>query len=175
MAFDFLGTLSLEQFQLFRSFLEAQIVDIDEEINFLYVELNNLQQTLSFFSKADEYFGGNTSSILYPTELNIKKVVAKQDDSTSASLMEQVKKPFISTIKYKRERLEFKMKKLYDAIEQAQEMIDRKSIAKSKTKALLGELERKFISSNFNFLFNSEEERLNFLQGVLPSNKQVQA
>jgi hypothetical protein len=166
MAFDFLGTLSVPQLQDFRSFLEAQLVDIDEEINYLYVELNNLQQTLASFSQADAFFGGNASSVLYPTQLHLLKKRTKQDDSASADLMEKVKKPFISTIKYKRERLEFKMKKLLDAVEQAKEQIDRKSIAKSQTGALLNQIETMFNSVNYNILYNTEEERKNYLQGI---------
>jgi hypothetical protein len=167
MAFNFLGTLSSTQLQEFRSFLETQLVDIDEEINFLYVEMNNLQQTLSNFSEADNYFGGDSYSILYTTQLHDVIKTTKRDDSASADLMERIKKPFISTIKYKREKNEHKMKKLLDAIEQAKEMIDRKSIAKSQTRSLMNELDGMFNDKNSNFLFKSEEDRKNYSQGII--------
>lgn len=166
MAFNFLGTLSIPQLQDFRSFLEAQLVDIDEEINYLYVEMNNLNQTLADFSQADNYFGGEATNVLNPTQLHDVVKVTKQDDSSAAYLMAKIKQPFISTIKYKRERNEYKMKKLLDAIEQAKEMIDRKSIAKTQTTALLNQIEAMFNSQNSNFLFKTDADLKNFLQGI---------
>lgn len=167
MAFNFLGTLSTSQLQEFRSFLEAQYVDLDDEINYLYVEMNNLLQTLASFSEADAYFGGDTVSSLYKTELHNVVKVTKQNDSSSADIMARIKKPFISTIKYKLERNEFKMKKLFDAIEQTKENIDRKSIAKSETKALLNELDSLFVDQNSNFLFKTTEQLENYSQGII--------
>jgi hypothetical protein len=166
MAYDFLGTLSITELQDFRSFLEAQIVDIDDEINFLYVEMNNLKQTLASFAEASSHFGDDSTRFLYETQLRDVIKIPKQDDSPAASIMAQVKKPFISTIKYKLERNEFKMKKLLDAIEQTKESIDRKAIAKSQTRALLNELEGMFIDKNSTFLFRSDEEMKNYFQGI---------
>jgi hypothetical protein len=166
MAFNYLGTLSITQLQELRSFLEAQLEDITEEINYLYVEMNNLSSTLAEFSEADTFFGGEASTSLYRTELHDVRRMTKHDDSPAAELMEKIKKPFIPTIKYKRERNEYKIKKLFDAIEQTKEAIDRKSIAKGQTKSLLNELERMFNSKNSTFLFKSEEDRKNFLQGI---------
>lgn len=167
MAYNFLGTLSSPQLQDFRSFLEAQIVDIDEEINYLYVEMNSLRQTLTDFSKADNHFGGEASSVLYETQLHdlVKRI--KQDDRAPADLMAKIKKPFVSTIKYKREKNEYKMKKLLDAVEQAKESIDRKAIAKSQTRDLLNQLEQMLNSNNSNTLFKSEVDRKNYAQGVI--------
>lgn len=165
MAFSFLGTLSTPQLQDLRNFFEAQIVDLDDEINYLYVEMNNLRQTLSKFSEADLFFGGNALNTLHETDLPDVIKVPKQDDSLPAELMAKVKKPFISTIKYKLERNEYKMKKLLDAIEQAKENIDRKSIAKSQTIALLNEIETLFTSQHSTVLFKSTEDLNNFMQG----------
>ena len=166
MAFDFLGTLSIPQLQELRSFLEAQIVDLDEEINYLYVDMNNLKQTLAQFGEADSYFEGRAFSSLHETNLKASAKMPKQDDSSSARIMERVKRPFISTIKYKLERNEYKMKKLLDAIEQAKEMIDRKAIAKNQTRALLNELETMFTKENSTFLFKTEEELKNFYLSI---------
>lgn len=167
MAFNFLGTLSTPQLQELRSFLEAQLIDLDDEINYLYVEMNSLRQTLNDFSQADAYFGGQAISTLYETELHNIVRTPKQNDSLSADLMARIKKPFISTIKYKLERNEYKMKKLLDAIEQAKENIDRKAIAKSQTKALLNELDAMFVDQNSNFLFKTTEELENYSQGII--------
>lgn len=167
MAFDFLGTLSTPQLQELRNFLEAQMIDLDDEINYLYVEMNNLKETLANFSQADAYFGGEAVTSLYETELHNVVRTSKQNDSLSAELMGRIKKPFISTIKYKLERNEYKMKKLLDAIEQAKENIDRKAIAKSQTKALLNELDSMFTDQNSNFLFKTTEELENYSQGII--------
>jgi len=167
MAFNFLGTLSTPQLQELRGYLEAQIVDIDDEINYLYVEMNNLKQTLANFSQADMFFGGEAYTSLYETQLHNVVRVTKQDDSLSAELMAKVKKPFISTIKYKLERNEYKMKKLLDAIEQTKETIDRKAIAKSQTTALLNNLESMFTDQNSTFLFKTQEELDNYSQGII--------
>lgn len=166
MAFDFLGTLTIKQLQELRSFIEAQIVDIDEEINFLYMEEANLRQTLASFEKADSHFGGDISTYLYASELPDVIRMPKQEDSAAADLMYKIKKPFVSTIKYKLEKNEFKIKKIFDAIEQTKEQIDRKAIAKSQSKALLNELESMFSNDNSSFLFKTEEEKRNFFKGI---------
>ncbi len=166
MAFDFLGTLSVLQLQELRSFLEAQLVDLDEEINYLYVEMNNLKQTLANFNEADAYFGGKAVESLYEKQLHNVVRISKQDDSYSAEIMERIKRPFISTIKYKLERNEFKMKKILDAIEQVKESIDRKAIAKSQTRALLNQIESLFTNKNADFLFKSQEDMENYFQGI---------
>jgi hypothetical protein len=152
MAFNFLGTLTSDQLQEFRSFLDEQIVDIDEQINFLYIEMNNIQQTINDFSDSDSYFGGDAISSLSHTQLPLITDTPQQDDSYPASLMVKVKEPFISTIKYKRERLEYKIKKLLDAWEQTKEMIDKKSAAKTQTVALLNQIESLIIQKNANIL-----------------------
>ncbi|MDD5649576.1 MAG: hypothetical protein PHF86_04050 [Candidatus Nanoarchaeia archaeon] len=167
MAFNFLGTLSSPQLQELRNFLEAQINDIDDEINYLYVEMDNLKQTLMRFSEADSYFGGDALNSLYTTNLPDVIKVPKQDDSLSAEIMAKVKKPFISTIKYKLERNEYKMKKLLDAIEQAKESIDRKSIAKSQTTALINEIESLFTNQHSTVLFKTTEDLNNYMQGII--------
>jgi hypothetical protein len=168
MAFDFLGTLDRNQLNELRNFLQEQLRDFDEEINFLYVEMNSLEVTLTNFMSADDFLGGDFSSKVYDTrtQLPFLKKVLRQDDSVSAKLVSDVKKPFISTIKYKKERNEHKIKKLIDAIEQDKEMIDRKSIAKSETLALLSKLESMFVEKNSNFLFNTEEDRINYSKGI---------
>jgi len=166
MAFDFLGTLSIPQLQELRSFLEIQILDIDDEINYLKVELDNFQQVLAKMSEADFSFEGNAVKVLYDTKLHNVVKKAKLNDSHAADLMEQVKRPFVSTIKYKHERLEYKMKKLLDIVEQIKESIDRKAIAKSQTRALLNQLETLFTKSNQANLFKTEEQMQNFFQGI---------
>lgn len=166
MAFDFLGTLSLEQLRDLRAFLQEEIQDIDEQINTLRVELDNTKTTRIEFIEADSRFGGDVMASIYETELPKIRRVPKQDDTNSAILVQKAKKPFISNIKYKRERIEFKVKKLTDLIEQIREMIDRKAIAKDQTIELLNEVEKLFNEENSNHLFKTTEELNNFFQGI---------
>jgi predicted nucleic acid-binding Zn-ribbon protein len=168
MAFDFLGTLSLPQLQELRNFIEEQIQDIDNEIHYLYTEVDNLKQTLMKFLSADKQFGGNMESNIENIKVKLPMIVAvpKQDDSVSSNLIFDIKKTFMSTIKHKKERNEYKIKKLIDAIEQNNELIDRKSIAKSQTVALFNQIEGMFNTSNSNFLFQSNEEKDNYSQGI---------
>jgi len=166
MAFNFLGTMSVIQLQELKSFLDAQIEDIDEQINFLYTERDSLKRTFTSLASADEALGGSAGEHIFETHLPDIVRVPKQDDSSAAVIIEKAKRPFISTIKYKRERNEYKLKKLLDVIEQTSEMIDRKAIAKSQTLLLLNELESKFTLENSAFLFKTEEERKNYKQGI---------
>jgi len=168
MAFNFLGTLSVPQLQEFRSFLESQLIDIDEQINYLRAEEASLNKTIESFSKADNYFKGNAlqSISVNMTKLTDPVNITKQDDTSSATKMVQIKAPFISTIKYKRERLEYKLKKLADAIHQTKELIDIKAIAKDETEKLLNNLDTMFVETNSNFLFASDEAKNNFSQKI---------
>jgi len=169
MAFDFLGTLSKAQLNEFRNYLEEQIVDITEEVNYLYAENNNLEQTLTNFMTADNILGNSFSLNVQSIRTQFADIVSvpKQDDSVAASLIADIKDPFISTIKQKKERNEYKIKKLIDIIEQNREMIDLKSVAKSATKSQLDELDKMFNSSNAGTLFNSEEDKVNYMQGIV--------
>lgn len=175
MAFNFLGTLSRPQLEDLKGFLIEQMDDIEEEINYLYAEVNNLEETLANLVFADNNFAGNALMRVYDTELPDVVKVPHQDDTNSALIMERIKKPFISTIKYKRERLEYKIKKMTDAIEQSKEMIDRKAIAKSQTLSLISEVETLFTAKNANHLFNTTEDMKNYQRGIFVSTPQVTA
>jgi seryl-tRNA synthetase len=194
MAFNFLGTLSKPQLDELRNFLEAEIEDVDQQINYLRTELNNLSRTRDDLLQADINFGGKTINTFVSdneavgtkklTELDTqtntvksseKNVTTKlpyvafanlQDDSVSASLIEKAKRPFISNIKYKRERLEYKIKKITDAMEQTNETIDRKAIAKTQTAALLNQVDSMFNNtSNRGILFPSTEALVDYKRG----------
>ena len=166
MAFDFLGTLSLEQLSFLRSFLDEEVELIDEQINTLRVEVDNAKRLRQEFFTADNNFGGDTLNNIYETELPDVTKIPRQDDSNSARIMSKIKKSFIQNIKFKRERLEFKIKKLTDNIEQLTESIDRKAIAKTQTTQLLNELEKMFNADNANHLFKTTEQMKNYKKGI---------
>ena len=170
MAFNFLGTLSKPELQGLRSFLEEQIVDLDEQINYLRAEMNRLSLTMVSFKAADENLGGSAIDHLYETQLPFVLKTAKQDDGPAADIMVRLKKPFVQTIKFKKEKNEYKIKKLLDAIEQAKEMIDTKSFAKNQTYAYLSELEAMFDDSNSKTLFNTVEDKNNYMQGIVKTS-----
>ena len=195
MAFNFLGTLSKPQLDELRNFLLQEIEDIDQQINYLRVELNNLSRTRDDLLQADSNFGGTTlnsfvtnneavgtkkqsttdaTGKIIPSDSNVTTklpyitVSNLQDDRISAQLIDKAKRPFIQNIKYKRERLEYKIKKLTDSMEQANEMIDRKAIAKTQTTALLNQVDSMFNNtSNKGYLFQSEDALVNYKRGVV--------
>lgn len=166
MAFNFLGTLSLEQLNSFEAFLSGEIINIDEQINTMRTEVNNLMLTRNELLTADANNGGTTNQWVNDNLLQDVIRVAKSNDANSAYLMEQVKKPFIQNIKYQRERLEFKIKKITDAIEQTNEMIDRKSIAKTNTSTLISEIRALFTAQNSDHLFQTTREMKDYFTAI---------
>ena len=168
MAFNFLGTLSKEQLNELRNFLSAQLEDIEEQVNTLRVEIDNLKRTRNDIYLADTNFGGNIIDTIGSIETELPDLVRipKQNDANSARIMEKVKKPFLQNIKYKRERLEYKIKKITDAIEQNNEMIDLKAIAKTQTLELLSQIDSMFNYDNKNHLFQTTDEMRNFKMGI---------
>jgi FtsZ-binding cell division protein ZapB len=167
MAFDFLGTLSLEQLRDLRNFLSQEIITIEEEINTLRVELDNLKRTQANFVQVDQSFGGKVLDVLYDTELPDIVKIPRQDDANIALLVEKAKKPIITNIKYKRERIEYKIKKLMDTIEQMNELIDRKAIGKTQSIQLLDRVEASFNDLNKNNLFKTTNDMKNFKKGIV--------
>ena len=166
MAFNFLGTLSLEQLSELRNFLIGELETIDNQINFLIIEQANLENILAQLIKADESFGGSLSKQLYDTQLPDVRKIKKQEDSNSAVLIDKAKRPFIENIKYKREKLEFKAKKVLDMLEQTKEKIDRKGIAKSDTLKLLDRVSSLNNKSNSNHIFATTVELKNYFKGI---------
>jgi len=168
MAFDFLGTLSQEQLRDLRSFLQEEMNLIDQQINTIIIEITNAEKTRQDLLQADNNFGGDFEKNIIQIEKELPDVVAiaDQSDTNSALLIDKIKKPFISNIKFKRERLEFKIKKMIDYIEQLSEEVDRKSIAKIQTNQFLNEIEQLFNNKNQNHLFATTQEMRNFKKGV---------
>ena len=167
MAFDFLGTLSLEQLREFRSFIEEEVESIDDAINTLRVELDNTKRTRIDFSIADDNFGGDVAETVSDTKLEEDSNIPLINDSNSRDLMVKIKRSFISNIKYKRERIEFKYKKLTDRIDNLKEEIDRKAIAKTQAIELLNELEQLFTEENKTHLFKTTNDLENYRKGVI--------
>lgn len=157
MAFDFLGTMSQNELSTLRIFLQGEIEDAEEHINTLRVELDNVTKTRNDLITADQQMGGDTINDMGEDE--IAKDIKRHYDITSAELMYKIKEPFIPNIKYKRERIEYKIKKLTDTMEQLKKQIDIKSITITETEELLAELNSKFSNENADHLFRTEQEQ----------------
>lgn len=140
MAFDFLGQFSRDEYEEFIEFLDKEYESIDARISGLTTEIarvetliNKLDQAENnFLSKYEkirkiEYFNGvedveteyrTKDSVLknvinasdYPTDIN--------DDIDSGYIIKLMKNSIEDSIKYKRERLEFKIKKSIDLYDQ---------------------------------------------------------
>lgn len=166
MAFDFLGTLSLGQLNELRNFLTGEVDSIELQLNTLRGQQAAIVQTRNSLVDAAQKLGDtNILDRIYDRQFvqvdNSKKV----DDSNSAKVTEQIKKDFLTNIKFKRERLEFKIKKLFDAEEQLRETMDRKAFAKFSTTEKLNQLESMFTSLNSDHLFKTKQDMENYKIG----------
>lgn len=166
MAFNFLGTLTLEDLSALRNFLQGEIDYIDQEINSLRIQQSNLQKARIQLLKADEFFGGSAMQSIHDQDFVKLRTIPIQDDSNIARLVNEAKKPFFANIKYKRERIEHKVLKLTDAIEQIGETMDRKAIAKTDTLGLLNQVQTLFDESTAAYAFRSEIDKENIESGA---------
>ena len=114
-----------------------------------------------------------TQKEIYETQLPDDSKIPDQNDANSAILVEKLKKPLLANIKFKRERLEFKIKKMFDYTEQLNELVDQKAIAKTQTTQLLNQLEQLFNNENKNHLFKTTDEMKNYLRGATPLTQAV--
>lgn len=124
MAFDFLGNIeSQEQFEEFLEFVNIEIVGIDRKIETLLEERNRFQELLSKFKYSDLKMRS-----IYPSSSNIDdqyilkprpigRLIGDNIDASTAILIDDLKKMFFENIKYRRERNEFKIKKIRYLVE----------------------------------------------------------
>lgn len=167
MAFDFLGTLSLQQVNELRSFINGEISGIQSQINNLMAELDGVRQTKANFVDAAQQLGDtNILDRIFDRELPLVVKSKRQEDKASGLVVDEIKKPFISNIKYKRERNEYKIKKLMDLEEQIKEQMDRKAIARTKTAEMLNKLDSMF-NEDRTYLFKTTDDLKNYLTGVV--------
>jgi len=165
MAFDFLGTFTIDQLNDLELFLNNKIEEIDDQASNLIIEANKAKNLQEKYERALKNLGGlqNTNGLLITKRLEkieestanwVNQVYENQlfestflkkpnfspsalDDIPTAVLMSKLKKPFIAEIKFQRERLEHKIRKCGDLVEQLEEKRFYKLIAKKETQALL--------------------------------------
>ncbi len=158
MAFNFLGTMTSDELQNLRSFLRAEVENTNHHINALIAEVDDLKKTQADLESADKEFNGNAL-----TEMQANVIIKdkqRHDDINPAILTTQIKEPFISNIKYKRERIEYKIKKITDTIEQKYKERDFRVIAQTETTELLNALSSLFTDANNKSLFRSPQKKV---------------
>lgn len=119
MAFDFLGNIESEdQFNEFVEFINIEILNIDRKIENMLEERNRFSELLTQFKYSDIKLRS-----IYPKSTNVDdnylikprpigKRLGNPIDGSTAVLIDDLKKMFFENIKYRRERNEFKIKKI---------------------------------------------------------------
>ena len=128
MAFDFLGIFSKLDVENLKAYLQAQLDQVDAQINFMLIEQSKLQKTLI---KLIDVCHKNGVKFKTFDKSFLRKVNSQTIDNDSAVLVQRLKEPYYLNIKV-REDLEHRAKKLMDKIEQIQERIHLLRISKSE-------------------------------------------
>jgi flagellar biosynthesis chaperone FliJ len=144
MAFDFLSKFTKGDLEKLRSFLQGQLDNVDMQINHMTVESDRLQKTLN---KLSDY--ANSRGVAF--RIFGKNFNRKHENAFDAidvsSIVQQTKEPYYRNIK-NLERIEFKMKKLMDKIEQTQEQIYLLRMSKSEFRVNIDQINSLFDASN---------------------------
>lgn len=156
MAYNFLGTIkSREQFEEFSEFITIEINQAQSRINHLMKEQNRVYELLDRFKSSDARLRGKYS---LSKDVSADWLVAARPyvsetpatiDNLNAVDVEKLKKPFVDVIKSKRERNEFKIKKLLDLAEQIQTEINVIQGIQENYKDLLEKVNARFDMPDF--------------------------
>lgn len=125
MAYNFLGTISsIEKFEEFEEMVEIETLQIDARIDHLGQEKQRYLELLDKFKGSDAHLRSEYTLSEAPDVDYVKKARPREiphpdiPDGLNASDVAAIKATFIDTIKYKRERNEFKVKRILDLVEQ---------------------------------------------------------
>jgi len=125
MAFNFLGTIeSLSDFEEFQEFVETEAINIDNKIDHLVAEVQRYQELLDKFLVADLTLRNSYNKSDLPDKNWLSsprqnpKIKITVPDALNGMDVDSLKKMFLDNIKSKREKNEFKIKKVRDLIEQ---------------------------------------------------------
>lgn len=131
MAFNFLGTInSLEDFEELEEFVNKEFMNIDKRILHMDVEKQRYQELLDKFLISDLELRSPFSKADLPDKDWIIKprqatpILRNKPDSLNGEDVNLLKKMFLDSIKAKRERNEFKVKKIRDLIDQMTDEIN---------------------------------------------------
>jgi len=136
MAFDFLGSpKDQEELDSFESFVKSEIDSIDSRILNITGNINRLTGKLFLLVTEAEKIGLEVPiNKVVPESIRETRNERNHFDVDAAELVSSVKEPFIETIKEKREKLEFSIKRNYYAVSLELEKLT--SLGKAKTEAL---------------------------------------
>lgn len=151
MAFNFLGTIeSLTQFEEFEEFVNIEIKNISKRMNHLATEVKNLDILLDKFKISDARLRTEFKKSELPDERWIiqarNREIPKlmQIDTSTALDVDSLKSGFLDAIKHKRERNEFKIKRIRDLKEQLSDEIKMLQIRQSDWTDIISKIKSKF-------------------------------
>lgn len=157
MAFDFLGTISsFEEFEELEEFIQKEAVNIDKRIDNLNSERLRQLELADKFMSADLIMRADYKKSIRPDRLWLNSPRPKQVDrkktldAANAVDVALIKKTFLDSIKYKRERNEFKVKRLLDLAYQIQEEINLLSKMKEEYQNYLERIKSRFDIDDFD-------------------------
>lgn len=157
MAFDFLGTIkSFEQFEEFKQFVSIEASKIDERIIHIRMETQRLSTLLGKFSSADIKLRGAYSLSDNPDiDWIVKNRPTTPSKATNIDVLtaidvDYLKKGFLDGIKARRERNEFKIKRILDLIDQNSDEISLLTELKDKYLERLNKIRGRFDLPDFN-------------------------
>jgi len=156
MAFNFLGTIpSLEEFEEFEEFVQKEAVNIDQKIATLTADKQRQLELVDKYLAADSKLRADYKKSLRPDRLWLKKPrprqVAQSDilDAANALDVEILKKSFLGAIKQKRERNEFRVKRLRDLAYQIEQEIILLTTMKDEYQNYLDKIRSRFDIDDF--------------------------
>ena len=123
MAYDFLGTIeSIEKFEEFEEMVNIEITKVARRINHLEQEKQRLEELLDKFKGADAELRSDYKLSEAPDVDYVKRPRPREipfpniPDGLNAMDVNLLKVTFMDTIKHRRERNEFKVKRIRDLI-----------------------------------------------------------
>lgn len=165
MAFNFLGTInSFEEFQEFEEFVSKEFVNIDKRISHLDVEKQRFLELLDKFVVADLNLRSPYSLADIPDKDWISKprqstpVLNNAPDALNGEDVNLLKKMFLDSIKSKREKNEFRVKKIRDLIGQIESEIDFLTEEKENYQGALDRISSRFKLDQFTEVQDSQRE-----------------
>ena len=159
MAFNFLGTInSLEDFQEFEEFVRVEADRIGNRIDHLLKEKGRYYELMDKFKKADlglrkDYAGSDIPDanwIRSPRSSLSSRPYS--EDALNLVDVDELKTSFLDTIKAKRERNEFKIKKIRDLIEQISNEINLLETEKTRYEETLNKISYRFDDPEYSEL-----------------------
>jgi len=156
MAFNFLGTIpSFEEFEEFEEFIQKEAENIDSRIESLTAEKQRHLELVDKYLAADAQLRADYKKSLRPDRLWLvepRPVQVKINvtlDAANASDVAALKSSFIGAIKQKRERNEFRVKRLRDLAYQIDEEIAALLLTQENYEDYLSKIRARFDIDDF--------------------------